>query len=348
MSNFFLGSDGSTGVGNPEIKIDSYNTVGGPINISNGYTELNSADNGVTVTANNTSVNAVNIKSIGNAGAGFSFAAATSPAVNQLIGSQAYSNGTYGVVAAASTNMVMSGNSFSANTTANCLLGSASTVFAYNNYPATTVCNSLAPVALGGTGVGSLTSNGVLYGGATVGATTAGSNGQLFLGVTSGAPAFATMSQDCSITNAGVTTCTKTNNVSFGTAATVNTGTSGSTIPLNNGSNTFSGTTTFSAQILSTFGTPTIASGACGATTNGSVAGTNQSGLISIGSATTTTCTVSFSTTITAPNACVLFPANAAAAATGTTVARVSSIGTTNFVVTGSALANANYYYHCL
>lgn len=111
---------------------------------------------------------------------------------------------------------------------------------------------------------------------------------------------------------------------------------------------THAGLTTFSGQLITTFGTPTISSGACGATTNGSVSGNNQAGLITIGSATTTTCTVSFSTTLTAPNSCVLFPANAAAAATGTTVARVSSIGTTNFVVTGSALANANYYFLCI
>jgi hypothetical protein len=44
----------------------------------------------------------------------------------------------------------------------------------------------------------------------------------------------------------------------------------------------------------------------------------------------------------------LLFPENATAAATGTTVARVSSIGTTTFVITGSALASSNYYYHCI
>lgn len=106
---------------------------------------------------------------------------------------------------------------------------------------------------------------------------------------------------------------------------------------------------TFGGLFRLTYGAPTIASGACGATTNGSVSGNNQNGLITIGAAATTTCTVSFSTTLAnAPNACVIFPANATAAATGTTVARVSSIGTTNFVVTGSALASSNYYYICI
>lgn len=115
--------------------------------------------------------------------------------------------------------------------------------------------------------------------------------------------------------------------------------------------NTFIGTNTFQSQIIPAYGTPTIASGACGTTTNGTLAAdsTNQSGLLQIASASTTVCTISFSATLAAaPLACVLFPANAAAAATGTTVARVSSITTGGWVLTGSALANANYYYHCL
>ena len=105
-----------------------------------------------------------------------------------------------------------------------------------------------------------------------------------------------------------------------------------------------------SGQITSTAGLPTITSGACGATTNGAVVSgsTNQSGNITIGSASTTTCTVNFSTTLAvAPNACLLQPANTAAAAVGTTAAYISAITTGHFVITG-ALANANYAYFCL
>lgn len=54
-----------------------------------------------------------------------------------------------------------------------------------------------------------LTANGVVYGGGsgvTPGSTAAGTNGQVFLGVTAGAPQWATMSGDVSITNAGVAT----------------------------------------------------------------------------------------------------------------------------------------------
>jgi len=213
--------------------------------------------------------------------------------------------------------------------------------------------NALA-VQSGGTGLQTLTAHAVLLGEGTgnVAFATIGTAGRILFDQGSGNdPAFAAMSQDCTITDAGVITCLKTNNVSFGTAATVNTGTSGATIPLLNGNNTYGGTATFSSQIIPAYGTPTITSGNCGTTTNGSLASgsTNQSGEVVIGSATTTTCTVNFSTTLgAAPLACLLFPENATAAATGTTVARVSSISTTTFVITGSALASSNYYYHCI
>jgi hypothetical protein len=94
---------------------------------------------------------------------------------------------------------------------------------------------------------------------------------------------------------------------------------------------------------------PTIASGACGTGTNGTIAGTNQSGVITIGAAGTASCTVSFSTTLfAAPGACLIAPGNAAAAATGTTLARVGTPGTTSWVITGSALASTVYSYICL
>jgi len=111
---------------------------------------------------------------------------------------------------------------------------------------------------------------------------------------------------------------------------------------------TFNGLSSFAGQIVSTFGTPSISNGACGAGANGSVAGTNQSGAVTIGAAATTTCTITFSTTITPPNACVLFPGNAAAAATGTTVAWVGAPSANTWVLNGAALANTIYRYICL
>lgn len=105
----------------------------------------------------------------------------------------------------------------------------------------------------------------------------------------------------------------------------------------------------FSGQFYSTFGTPTIANAACGAGANGTVSGTNQSGTVTIGAAATTTCTVSFSTTLSAaPNACVIFPGSGGAADQATTLARVGAPSATTWVITGSALASTTYRYICL
>lgn len=101
-------------------------------------------------------------------------------------------------------------------------------------------------------------------------------------------------------------------------------------------------------QFRTTGTTPTIASNACGSSTQGTVTGTNQSGLITVGTALVTVCTISWSTTLgTAPKACLISPANTTAAATGTVAAYISSVSTTNFVITGTALASAAYYFHC-
>ena len=108
-------------------------------------------------------------------------------------------------------------------------------------------------------------------------------------------------------------------------------------------------TLTANDMIASAAGAPTISSGGCGTGTNGSVTGTNQTGQITIGATATTACTVNFSKTLgVAPKACIVFPANAAAAATGTTVAYVSAITTAHFVLTGSALASTVYNFVCM
>lgn len=81
-------------------------------------------------------------------------------------------------------------------------------------------------VPQGGTGDTTLTAHGLLVGNGTnaVAVTAAGSAGALLLGQGGSAdPAFAAMSQDCTITNAGVITCTKTNNVAFAASATTDT-----------------------------------------------------------------------------------------------------------------------------
>jgi hypothetical protein len=105
-----------------------------------------------------------------------------------------------------------------------------------------------------------------------------------------------------------------------------------------------------SSQITTSAGLPTIASGACGTTTNGAiVAGsTNQAGQITIGSAATTSCTVSFSATLAAaPKMCVFSPMNAAAIA-ATTLPYMAAPTTGGFVLNGAVLASTNWGYVCL
>ena len=80
-------------------------------------------------------------------------------------------------------------------------------------------------VTTGGTGRQTLTNHGVLVGAGTNPLTqlAVGANGQLLLGATGADPAFAAMSQDATITAAGVITVTKTNNVAFAASATTDT-----------------------------------------------------------------------------------------------------------------------------
>jgi hypothetical protein len=112
-----------------------------------------------------------------------------------------------------------------------------------------------------------------------------------------------------------------------------------------------SGITMSTVQKFSTegIGTPTIASGACGTGSNGTLAtgSTNRTGEVLVGSAATATCTIAWSAgspfTTAAPLSCTLSPGNAAGAASS---AYVSAITTAHFVISGS-LTSADLYYHC-
>jgi hypothetical protein len=92
---------------------------------------------------------------------------------------------------------------------------------------------------------------------------------------------------------------------------------------------------------------PSIASGACGTGTNGSISGTDQSGKITISSAVTTACAVTFGNNYTtAPKACVFSPASSASAAT-TVLAYISALSASGFTLSGSVLASTSFYYEC-
>jgi hypothetical protein len=91
-----------------------------------------------------------------------------------------------------------------------------------------------------------------------------------------------------------------------------------------------------------TSGTPTISGGS-------TIAGTDQSGLVTVGSSPTTSVAITFGGAYpAAPKGVTLTPANSTAAATGTTGAYVSAVSPTAFTITGLALASAAYYYHAI
>jgi hypothetical protein len=145
----------------------------------------------------------------------------------------------------AATGLVTNADLVNAATTVNgvtCTLGTTCTITA-----------SAGTITVGTTTVSGGTSGDILYNNA----------GTLANGLISG---------DCTSTILAVT-CTKTNGTNFGTAATVNTGTSGATLGLLNGNLTFSGTLTFSGLATGTqagclgltAGNAVVASGAaCG------------------------------------------------------------------------------------
>ncbi len=118
-------------------------------------------------------------------------------------------------------------------------------------------------------------------------------------------------------------------------------------------SSVFGGLTTFTGQFFPAFGTPTISTGTCGFGTNGTLAtsSVNQSGKIVIGASATTSCSVSFSQTLTqTPIACTFAPAGAPVALAATwqiSSVNIQTISNTQFTLAGNALASTNWYYHC-
>ncbi|MGO9744440.1 MAG: hypothetical protein ACLPN5_23545 [Roseiarcus sp.] len=127
------------------------------------------------------------------------------------------------------------------------------------------------------------------------------------------------------------------------TAGTLDLGPNGDTISL--GSSTVLANIDFAGIPYSTSAPPSIAANACGSTTQGSVSGADTDGKLTVGTASVTSCAVSFSGTLpNAPRAVVLTPANSTAA--GSTGAYVSAISTTSWTLSGTALSGAAYYYH--
>lgn len=159
-----------------------------------------------------------------------------------------------GLMTAAGTNAVIAPAGTVTGTTlaSNVVTSSLTSVGALASGSLTTGFTAINP-AQGGTGLATLTAHGVLLGEGTsnVAFATIGTSGRMFLDQGAGAdPSFNTMSGDCTLTNTGVITCTKTSGTNFGTAATAATGTSGHTLPYLDALNVWSGSQRVTLQTI--------------------------------------------------------------------------------------------------
>jgi hypothetical protein len=139
------------------------------------------------------------------------------------------------------------------------------------------------------------------------------------------------LSGDCTTSGTLAITCTKTSGTAFGTAAVVNTGTTGATIPLLNGSITFSGTNTHT-------GTETFAA------VNGGV--NVQSGTTYTTVATDCGKTLLFTnaSAITVTIAASIVPASGTACVIGVIEGGASKVSVNGSAVTAASLVSASSY----
>ncbi len=206
----FLGTTGAT---------PAFVTISGDGSVTNAGTLTITKTNNVAFATLATAV-----VTAGNSGQVFAGSTGATPAFVTVGGDGTITN------AGAFTVSSAGGNLFGRLATAVVTAGSAGQVF-LGSTGATPAFQTLS-------GDGSVTNTGVLtvtktqnvaFGALGTAVVTAGTSGQLFLGSTGVTPAFQTLSQDGTITNTGVLTITKTQNVAFGALGTavVTAGTSG-------------------------------------------------------------------------------------------------------------------------
>ena len=155
-------------------------------------------------------------------------------------------------------------------------------------------------------------------------------------GNTADPQAFA-LSGDCSLSAAGAITCTKTNGTALGTGATSNTGTSGATLPLLNGANTFSALTTFTGHVAGGTSPPVLSS--CG--TSPTILGDDKDGQVTMGTGSPTGCTITFASAYTAVPMCVVTWQATPLASQSYTVAN------TAITLAQTATSSNKVNYHC-
>lgn len=152
-------------------------------------------------------------------------------------------------------------------------------------------------------------------------------------------PLAVALSGDATMNASGVVTVAKTNGSAFGTAATVNTGTSGGTVPLLNTANTWASgqLQSFAGHMASSGSAPSLSS--CG-TGSPSIVGDDKDGTVTMGTS-ATGCTITFAAAYTGtPNCTVIWQANPLAAQSYTV--SNSAITTVQTSTSGNKLN-----YHC-
>lgn len=129
--------------------------------------------------------------------------------------------------------------------------------------------------------------------------------GQLPVGQGVGSnPAAATVSGDATLNASGSLVVTKTNGSNFGSAAIVNTGTSGGTLPLLNTANTWAAGVlqTFVGHTASAGSSPALSS--CG--TSPAIVGDDKDGEVTMGTGSPTGCVITFAAAYTAKPYCTV------------------------------------------
>lgn len=226
--------------------------------------------------------------------------------------------------------------------------GTAGQIATYSTTGAAVSGLTLVPVTAGGTGLGTFTSGCLLEGNGTGNLNCISNVSSTVLIGGASAPSFSSTPSVSQITAGDIVLTSTTtpanganrsatNTVSFFTNST-NAGSIDPTQHWRFGNST----------------APTIASGACGTLTNGTISAaggtaSDQDMIVNIGAVATTVCAISFgSTETTAPRACVMTAGNAAAIAI-TTLAYldVTTISTTGFSIKGSVLASTIWAVHC-
>ena len=165
-------------------------------------------------------------------------------------------------------------------------------------------------------------------------------SGQIAIGAgASNNPTAVSLSGDCTMSGSGVVTCLKTNGTALGTAATANTGASGSAVPILNVANTWAAGAlqSFAGHVASSGAAPVLSS--CG--TSPAVTGDDKDAVVTMGTGTPTGCVITFNAAYTSAPLCTV-------AWQATPLASQSyAVSNTAITLTQTATSSNKVNYHC-